>query len=471
MKKIKDLIECDYDLDVVGVADDSRDVKNGYLFVATKGFYVDHFDYINDAILNGAICVVADREVSCGVPLIIVDNINDCYINICSKFYDVSPDEFNLIGITGTDGKTTTTTIISRLIDKVSKCACIGTNGLLVNDKYLPTNNTTPCISELFSSLSLAKNAGCKDLVMEASSEALLHDRLKNFRYDIIGFTNITEDHLNVHGSIENYINSKFRLLNLLNDDGIVVINGDDENCRLIDAFNMYSFGTDSVNDFVICDVKEMSNVVKFSLKHNEDVYEIVSPFLGMYNVYNVTMAFVICLLKGIDSNFLIQCIKTLNPINGRREYLDFGQPYDIILDYAHTYNGIKNILDSVADYKNIIIVTGAAGGREKEKRSKIGKLILEKSNVCIFTMDDPRYESVDEIIDQMVSSCEKEYIRIINRKDAIFKALSLADDDSLVLILGKGRDNYMAIMDKKEKYCDYDVVEEYFSNYKDFKI
>jgi UDP-N-acetylmuramoyl-L-alanyl-D-glutamate--2,6-diaminopimelate ligase len=152
-----------------------------------------------------------------------------------------------------------------------------------------------------------------------------------------------------------------------------------------------------------------------------------------------------------------------LKPILGRRESLDFGQEYEIILDYAHTFNGIKNILDSVKDYKKIITVTGAAGGREKEKRSKIGKIVLEKSDIVIFTMDDPRYESVDSIIDDLAGDTTKDYFRIKDRVEAIHFAFSIADKDSVVLILGKGRDNYMAVEDKKLPYCDYEVIKDYF--------
>ena len=471
MKKISDLVDCNYDFCIFGVCDDSRNVKDGYLFVATKGFNVDHFDYIDDAISRGAICVVADRDFSCNVPLILVDDINDFYVDVCSKYYDVSASEFNLIGITGTDGKTTTATIVNKLINQTNNCAYLGTNGLIIKDNCYCTNNTTPCVSELFEALSCVKKEQCKEIVMEVSSEALLHERLRTFKFDIVGFTNITEDHLNVHHTIENYINSKMKLLDLVKYDGIIVVNGDDDVCKNIDKDNVYTFGFDSVNDFVICDVNKLSKYVEFSLKYNNEIYRITSPFLGKYNIYNVTMAFVICLLKGIDADLLIKGIKTMGFIDGRGEYLSFGQNYDIILDYAHTYNGIKNILERVSDYKNIIVVTGAAGGREKEKRSKIGKLLLEKANVCIFTMDDPRFENVDDIIDQMVDNSSKEYLRIIDRKLAIHKALSIASPESVVLILGKGRDSYMAIGNQKEKYCDYDVLVEYFDGHNDFDI
>ncbi|MBO5120850.1 MAG: UDP-N-acetylmuramyl-tripeptide synthetase, partial [Bacilli bacterium] len=369
--KICDLIECSYDIDILGITDDSRDVENNYLFVATKGFNVDHFDYIDDAIEKGASFIISDRNINRVFPHVVVDNINDFYIELCSKFYNVRPDEFNLIGITGTDGKTTTSTVIAQLIKGM---ACIGTNGVILNDEYYPTNNTTPCVSELYNSLNLIKGYECKDIVMEVSSESLLHKRIKSFKYDVVCFTNITEDHLNVHKTIENYRNCKFSLLDYLKEDGFVVVNGDDENCKLIDNNNVYKIGVNSDNDFVISDVKELSKFVKFTVVYKDNIYKIKSPLLGLYNVYNVTMAFAVCLLKGMNADDLIKNIFRLNTIRGRREYLNYGQSFDIILDYAHTYNGIKSILDSVSNYKKIITVTGAAGGREKEKRSKIGK-------------------------------------------------------------------------------------------------
>ena len=471
MKKLSELVDCSYDFQIAGVTDDSRNVRAGYLFVATHGYYVDHFNFINDAISNGAVAVVVDRKVECSVPVIVVQHINDFFADVCCKFYDIDLDDFNFIGITGTDGKTTTATVVAEILSSVDIWAYIGTNGVKIGNIEYPTNNTTPGGCELFECLSLIKHCGCNNIVMEVSSEALLHDRLKLFKFDIIGFTNITEDHLNIHKTLDNYRNCKFKLLNLLDNDGLVVINGDDVNCRLIYNDNLYSFGMNDDNFCIISDVKEMSNRVNFSLTFKGGIYGVSSPLLGIYNVYNVTMAFIICMLKGVDIDCLINSIDNLSVVRGRREYLNFGQEYDIILDYAHTYNGVKCLLESVSNYKKIITVTGAAGGREREKRSRIGKLIMDKSSISIFTMDDPRFENVDDIIDQMISGSDKDYIRIIDRKEAIYRAFSLADADSVVLIIGKGRDSYMAIEDRKEPYSDYDVINEYFISKKNFDI
>jgi UDP-N-acetylmuramoyl-L-alanyl-D-glutamate--2,6-diaminopimelate ligase len=300
---------------------------------------------------------------------------------------------------------------------------------------------------------------------MEVSSEALLHNRVDGINYSIVGFTNITEDHLNIHGNIENYIASKLKLIDYLSVDGVVVYNGDDVNLCQINYDNKYSYGVNADCDFTISDIVESSKNVRFKIAYNNVVYEIESPLVGLYNVYNVTLAFAICLLSGLTSDFIIDSIKNLKPILGRRESLDFGQEYEIILDYAHTFNGIKSIIESCSNYKTIITVTGAAGGREVEKRSKIGKLVLEKSDVVVFTMDDPRYESVDKIIDDLAGDTSKEYFRIKDRVEAIHFALKVGEKNpgSVVLILGKGRDNYMAIEDKKIPYCDYDVIKDFY--------
>lgn len=460
---INKLFNTDLDFIIEGIVDDSRDVKENYLFVATKGFNVDHFDYIDKAIENGAVAVVADREVKCNVPVFYVENINNYFVKLCRTFNNIVDDDFNYIGITGTDGKTTSTSIIHQIMSLSKKSALIGTNGMFIEDEHFGTNNTTPCISELYNVLGVAKKHDCKQIVMEVSSEALLHNRVDGINYSIVGFTNITEDHLNIHGTIDNYIASKLKLIDYLSDNGIVIYNGDDVNLCQISYDNKYSYGVNNDCDFTISDIVENSKNVYFKIKYDNVIYEIESPLVGLYNVYNVTLAFAVCLLSGLTSNFIIDAIKNLKPILGRRESLDFGQDYEIILDYAHTFNGIKNILDSVKDYKKIITVTGAAGGREKEKRGKIGKIVLEKSDIVIFTMDDPRYESVDSIIDDLAGNTTKDYFRIKDRVEAIHFAFSIADKDSVVLILGKGRDNYMAVEDKKLPYCDYEVIKDYF--------
>lgn len=455
--KINDLIECKYNTLIKGITDDSRLVKNEYLFVATKGYNVDHYDYIEKAIENGCSFVICDREINYDIPHLIVEDINNLYFELCQKFYDLDLNDYNFIGITGTDGKTTTSTIVKDIIDN---CAYIGTNGVELGNKNISTSNTTPCISELYKDLKYIRDNNYHNVVMEVSSEALLHDRVKKIKYKIIGFTNITGDHLNVHKTFQNYVNCKLKLLNLVEKNGIVIVNGDDAILHNIKCKNVYTFGFNKDNDYVITDVKYYKNKTDFEINNS---IKLTSRLFGKYNIYNIVMAYLIGKFFGIDESLLKSRINRITYIKGRSELLNFGQDFDIILDYAHTKNAILNILDNCKDYSKIITVTGCAGGREKEKRRDIGKMIMEKSDISIFTMDDPRYESVDDIIDQMVED-DTNYIRITDRVEAINYALSIAKNNCVVLILGKGRDNYMAIEDKKVEYSDYDVISNYFN-------
>lgn len=464
MKKLNELLPCNYDIEIKGIADDSRDVHEGYLFVATKGFNVDHANYIDEAISRGAAAVVSMVDKDLAVPLVVVDNINDVYRELCWKFFDVDYDKLSLIGITGTDGKTTTASIVRELLNDLIPTAYLGTNGLEVLNEIYTTNNTTPGGFELAKCFSEIEKRDVSSLVMEVSSEALLHKRVVDLAYDIVAITNITEDHLNIHGSIENYIKCKLDILNYVKNDGVVIVNGDDFNSQKVSGDNVYKFGFSKNNDYIIEDVSLLP-MTTFKIRNNDNVYVIISPLKGLYNVYNVALAFIICLKKGVGADKLIEKIRHLNCVNGRGEELNFGQDFTIVLDYAHTYNAIKNILDVYRPlYKEMIVVTGAAGGREKEKRAKIGALVLDVCDIAIFTMDDPRYEDVGEIIDDLLSSTSgTNYLRINDRVLAIKKAFCLADKDTVVLILGKGRDNYMAIEDKKIKYSDYEVIRDYF--------
>lgn len=466
MKKLNEIIDCDLDTLIYGISDDSRDISEGYLFVATRGFNVDHFDYIDKAIENGAAAVICDRDIDFDIPHVVVEkDINKLYPELCRKFYGVDTDNLSLIGITGTDGKTTSATIVQKILNDSINCAYIGTNGLFVNGKTHHISNTTPCISELYSCLSTIQDNSCQSVVMEVSSEALLHERTQGLKFSIVAITNITEDHLNIHKTIENYRKCKFKIVDYLTDDGVAIINGDDENCQILHVNNLIKFGFNDDNDYVISDFVEDKNGVKFKIRHNDSIYDISSQLFGRYNAYNITLAFIIGLLNNIDAETLISRIKDISFITGRGERLNFGQKFEIILDYAHTYNAILNLLNSVkGKYKRVITVTGAAGGREKEKRSKIGKMVLEKSDLVIFTMDDPRWESVDDIIDDMIGECKNtNYERINDRVEAISHAFDIANEGDAVLVIGKGRDDYMALGTEKIPYCDYDVIRNYF--------
>ena len=469
MKRLNKLIKCKYKTPIYGIKTNSKEVVYGDLFVAVHGMNHDHHDYIFDAIEKGAVAIISEKKIDTQVPVVIVKNTNKVLNKILKKFYENIEEEFSFIGITGTDGKTTTSTFISYILSDVLNCSNIGTNGLFYKDYYKSLNNTTPSIEGLSKCLLELNILGCKYISMEVSSEALLHKRLDNIEYNVGILTNITEDHLNVHHDIDSYVFSKSLLFTKINKNGFALLNKDDIYCDFISSkcnCKIFTYGFDVNSDFVICKSDDNIKSNCFNILHNGEVYKIETNFIEKYNLYNITAAFACSLLLGVESTFIISRIKNLHTIPGRGEKLYFGQDYTIVLDYAHTENSIKNILSaySVNKKNRIITLTGSAGGREKEKRSKIGKIVTDLSDFVIFTEDDPRNEDVLDIIDDMLCFVNKNNYEIIeNRKEAIYYALSIANKDDVVLILGKGRDNYMAIGDEKIYYCDYDVISSFF--------
>lgn len=468
MKKLKDIVDCDYDIEITDIKTDSREVDVNNLFVAVKGFNIDHSIYIEDAITNGAAAIITDKDYEADIPIIKVDDIDKALVEICKKFYDFD-DNINLIGVTGTDGKTTTATIIKKILNNKIETAYIGTNGIECKDTIVATANTTPTIENLYKYFSSINKKGINTISIEVSSEALLHKRVDDLKFKYAVYTNITEDHLNIHKTIDNYIKSKLKLSTLLSTEGAIIINNDDkkEECLKELSKRVYTYGKNIDSDFIIKNIEYLDNITKFTIEYNKKDYKIKSYLLGEYNIYNLTAAFIVCYLEGMKPRSIIKEIKNIKTIEGRGEKLYFGQDYTILLDYAHTENSIRNIVSEVKDkYKRVIVVTGSAGGREKEKRKYIGKYLLDNTDLVIFTMDDPRYENVDYIIDDMISMSKKtNYKRIISRSNAIKYALDIAKKDDIVLILGKGRDNYMAIEDEKIPYNDYDEIEEYFKS------
>lgn len=464
MKRLNKLIKCKYNIPIYGIKTNSKEVSKGDLFVAVHGFNVDHHLYIKDAIDKGAVAIISEKEIDTNVPVVIVKNTSEVLPKILKKFYGNLEDKFTFIGVTGTDGKTTTSTIIHDILSKYYRCANIGTNGIDYLDLHIDTDNTTPTIEKLYEYLYLLNKNGCKNITMEVSSEALLHKRLDNIKYNVGILTNITEDHLNIHKTMSNYINSKSKLFKKAN---YCVLNIDDKYFDKIKnkcIGKVITYGMNKNADYVISNVKIKKKQTKFTINNK---YKIKTNLLGLYNIYNITSAFITSLLSNIKPRYIIKEINNIKSIPGRGEKLDFGQNYTIILDYAHTENGIKNILStlSVDKKSRIISVTGSAGGREKEKRRKMGKITSDLSDLVIFTMDDPRFEDPSDIINEMTKDIKKNnYLKIIDRKKAIYKALTLAKQKDIVVILGKGRDNYMAIKDQKIKYSDYEVIKSFFN-------
>lgn len=451
------------DLNINNVKTNSKEVLSNDLFVCIKGLKKDRHEYIDEALNKGAAFLVVSKGKDYKVPYIKVRNVNKELVNILKYIYE-DYSRVNLIGVTGTDGKTTTATIIKDMLDNTGY---IGTNGVISDNTNESLNNTTPSIEKLYYYLDKLYKEGNKYISLEASSEGLLGNRLDGLLFKRAIITNITEDHLNVHKTIDNYIKCKRKLFNKLDKDGIAILNRDDNYFYKFKTMKKkkLTYGKSKYSNLRIIDYIEEENKTIIKYKYKKKYYIVTSPLLGEFNVYNLSSVILTLLSLNISFDKIQKLVNKIKTPSGRVEFLDYNTNYKILIDYAHTENGIKNILTFLnkMKHKRIITVTGAAGGREVENRNKKGIVLQALSNLVIYTMDDPRWEKPIDIINMMIDKTKDNYIIEENRETAIKKALSIANKDDIVAILGKGRDTYMAIKDLKVYYSDIDVLDKYF--------
>ena len=470
MKRLSELynnINNNDDREITGIKINSKDIVPGDLFVCVSGVSSDRHDYVNDAVNNGAVAIIASKKIDVNVPVVYVEDTNKELPLVCRKFYDNPDENLELIAVTGTNGKKTVAELIKDLIgDDI--CGYQGTNGITCSKFNEKIVNTTPDADRQYMYFDRFNKAGCKYLSMEVSSEAFYRHRVDNLKFKIGILTNVTEDHLNIHKTIENYVECKKQLFKQVDDNGYSILNKDSKyylEFKNIVRGRLLTYGKGEC-DLEIVNIDLKIDKTLITLKYQDNLYDITSPLLGEFNVYNLCSGILALICLGYDINDIISRIPNIKIPHGRVEFLNYGQNYNILLDYAHTtdaFNSLYSFLDKVKTGR-VITVTGSAGGREHEKRPGMGKLVLDKSDYVIFTMDDPRFEDVNSIIDDLVSDSSKtNYERVIDRKEAIFKAFDMACENDIVLIAGKGTDNYMALLDKYVPYCDLDVIKEYF--------
>ena len=462
MKRLNELYNCDYDTLICGIKINSKEVENNDLFVCTTGVTADRHDFVDDAIKRGAVAVVASKKIDVNIPVIYVSDTNKELPLLCKRFYDNPDEKLSIYGITGTDGKTSTATIVQTLIGN-DTCGYIGTNGRSCKEFVKDTNNTTPDSDKLYLYFNEFLEAGCSKVVMEASSEAFFRNRLENISFDIGAITNITREHLNIHGSYENYIDCKKKLFRQVKEDGFSILNSDDEFFESIkDACvskNIWTYGKDSDNTLQI--VKYRITPIKTDIvyKYNNKEYSITSPLLGEFNVYNLACAILVALASGKTMEEIIENVSKCS-VKGRIDVIEnVGQNFTVMVDYAHTPNGIKNILNFVhtLNVNRSIVVIGSAGERDFLKRPIMGKTVVDNASYAIFTYEDPRSEDPRDIIDMMVSEIDdkSKYEIVVDRKSAIKRAIDIASENDIVLILGKGNETYEKLKDKTIYFND----------------
>lgn len=464
MKKLNEIFDTEYDTLVKDIKTNTKEIEKDDLFVCIKGFNVDRHDFVEEAKKKGASALVVEHAVDSSLPQVIVKDINNNFANICTKFYDYPSKKMTMIGVTGTDGKTTTSTIIYELLNQVTKTGYIGTNGVSCPSYSDHSNNTTPTSEHLNRFLNNFYNEGCKVVAMEAGSEGLAQNRCENIEFDYSIFTNLTHEHLNYHKTMENYMDAKGKLFKQTKKDGYSLINIDDEyGDKIKDYCNgkVLFYGKSYKADFRFSDVVITPYGTEFNINYKDEVFNIKSPLLGMFNVYNLTAALGIITLMGYDiKEFDLSKLF----IDGRMNDIDLGQDFKVIVDYAHTPNGYLNLfeLTKTLESNKTIIVAGSAGERDKTKRPIMGKILVDNADLVIFTYEDPRSENPNDIIDDLTSDVldkSDKFVRIVDRHEAIKYAIDIAEPGNMVLVLGKGNETYETLKNGKIYFNDVEEV------------
>ena len=456
--ELKKIIPTDENIEFKRIVLNSKEVEKGDLFIPFGGV-LDRNNYVDEAISNGASGIISDKKIISSIPNLQVKDLDKEIITFFNKYYDYPLKDINLIGITGTEGKTTVASILSCMLS----CPNIGTNGFFINSKMYSLKNTTPSLDILYNCFEKAKISNYKNIVMEVSSEAYLNNRIGKLPFQVGIFLNISKEHLDKHKTLKNYLNCK---LKLIDNSRIIILNKDMKYLSKVKRYvkkhskAYYTYGFKKKSDLNIVSYQLFLDRTEITFLYKEKKYMIKTNLLGKFNVSNIACCILTLLKLGLSIEEIKERLTLIKPVLGRMETL-YDKDFRIVIDYAHTTNATYEVLNFYSNfYKNIITVVGAAGGRYKEKRKKIGALVLKYSKMVIFTMDDPRTEDPNVIIKDMLNDTKKRnYKIIINRKQAIKYALNIAKKEELVLVLGKGRDDYMAIYDKKVKYSDYDTI------------
>lgn len=442
----------------------SKLVKDGQIFVAIKGNTVDGHNYIDEAIKNGASKIICEKEINSTIPYEIVNDTKEYLKNILVKEYSQKINKLKIIGVTGTNGKTTTCYLTYQMLQKLGKkVAYLGTIGYYQNEKYIELNNTTPDILTLYKLLFDAVNDNIEYLVMEVSSHALSYERIAGLKFICGAFTNLTEDHLDYHKTMKAYLNEKVKLVNYLNNDATMIINSDDESGEKFKIFNKYkTYGLNG--DYKIENFEILPNKTNLEFSYNTNNYHVTTNLTSKFNIYNYLTCLSILNNIGFEISEIIKITKDVYPPKGRCETYKVGKGYAVV-DYAHTPDAVEKVIMAYNELKKnkVLTIIGCGGDRDPIKRPIMGSIATSLSDYVIFTNDNPRTEDPKKIMEDIVKDNKSNNYEIIfDRKEAILKGLDLLENDDILLILGKGHEDYQIIGREKFHFDDAEIVKNY---------
>lgn len=467
---LKDLIlnvdEKFANIEISGITSDSREIKDGYAFVCIKGFANDGHNFAKEAASHGAVVVITEQQMNVENE-IVVSSTRDIYAQMCAKWFGNPADALKLIGVTGTNGKTSTTYLLKRVLEYAGyKVGLIGTIQNMIGDEIVATQNTTPGVYELNRLFALMKEKGCQYVVMEVSSHALDQKRVCDLCFEAAIFTNLTQDHLDYHGTMENYLAAKKRLFKMCKT---AIVNKDDDYCNLlvedIDC-KIVSYSLADESTFSAKAIKYFPTSVEYELVSDNILHHIKMNTGGKFSVYNSMCAVITALELGLPIDQVARAIESVMGVKGRAESVPTGRDFAVIIDYAHTPDGLKNILNTFknCDKNRVIALFGCGGDRDKTKRPIMGGIAARYSDYVIVTSDNPRSEDPDEIIkDILVGTAGfNTPIKVIpNRVEAIKYAISIALPGDIIVLAGKGHETYQILNTGKIHLDEREVVKE----------
>jgi len=483
MRVLSEIIQSDYqvsgdkNVEISGITHDSRKVEKDNIFVCLPGQNTAGKNFVNDAIKRGARVIVADETIPVGenVVFVLVPEAVKALADISSNFYFAPSTKLNLIGITGTNGKTTVTYLLESIYKKAkTPAAVIGTINYRFGEEILQSTTTTPQSSELQYLLNKSVVDGYKYVVMEVSSHALALGRVRNCEFDVAIFTNLTRDHLDFHKTKEEYFLAKLKLFQMLELEGkktgekFAVLNNDDEYSQeILNSIKVktITYGLKKKSDFTVKNLKNNIRNTKFTIN---DEIEISMNLIGKHNIYNALAAYACAKTQNIEPSVIKDGIEAVKIIPGRLESIDAGQKFGLFVDYAHTDDALKNVLRTLKELKHnrLITVFGCGGDRDRTKRPVMGEIAVNLSDWVIVTSDNPRTEEPEKItldIEVGIRRTKKENYEIVpDREEAIKRAVYMAKEDDIILIAGKGHEEYQIIGEKRIPFSDREIAYKY---------
>lgn len=457
---ISKVFEVNKDADVLNIMQDSRRKAENAIFFASKGKINDGHRFIDKAIENGAIVIVHSDPVENkkeDVVYLQMDNVEFAFARFCNAFYGYPTNILNTIGITGTNGKTTIAWIIRSIIARFNKCGYIGTMGYCYDENLLNSklNLTTPKSDELFRIAKEMIDHGCKTLVLEASSEGLYTHRLDDVNFTTAVFNNLSQDHMDVHGNMESYFESKLLLFKMLKQESVSIVNVDDEYAgRVIEASNcnIRTYGIEKECDYRAVNVTMHADYSEFDLVYNGKTYPIKTNMIAKFNVYNLLAVIAVLNENGYKIETVLPYLENIELTPGRCQLVKAGQNFNAVIDFAFTQNSFNKVFDYANSItskdKKIIAVFGAAGDRDHTRRPLTSAIADQRADQVILTYDDPSSEDMMTILKEMETYFTRIKPEIIlDRYEAIKKAVNDAEDGDTILVLGKGSDHF--IIDK----------------------